>query len=186
MVVNIKEIPVIVGNHHVKKVNVHILVLTCVLERKDGVNMINIWMGTRELIALVVVVSEILFYLDIMETNMIIVIVLLSLLVCGIIGVVIYLIVEFSKKNKNPHPRPHPSPRPHPRPHPDPHPPKKCLKGCYYSSDSGNCGEAPCKKDECPFSCAKLHIGEKGWCQYDKYKDGNPELDCTGCGCRRN
>jgi len=148
--------------------------------------MINIWMGTRELIALVVVVSEILFYLDIMETNMIIVIVLLSLLVCGIIGVVIYLIVEFSKKNKNPHPRPHPSPRPHPRPHPDPHPPKKCLKGCYYSSDSGNCGEAPCKKDECPFSCAKLHIGEKGWCQYDKYKDGNPELDCTGCGCRRN
>ncbi len=114
-----------------------------------------------------------------METNTIVVIVLLSLLGCGIIGVIIYLIVEFSKKNKN---RPHP----HPRPHPDPHPPKKCLKGCYYSSDSGNCGEAPCKKDECPFSCAKLHIGEKGWCQYDKYKDGNPELDCTGCGCRRN
>jgi hypothetical protein len=141
-----------------------------------------------------VVVSEILFYLDIMETNTIVVIVLLSILGCGIIGVGIYLIVEFSKKNKNPHPRPHPHPhprphphphpRPHPHPHPHPHPPKKCLKGCYYRSDSGNCGEAPCKKNECPFTCAKLHIGEKGWCQYDKYKDGNPELDCTGCGCK--
>ena len=183
MVVNIKEIPVIVGNHPVKKVSVHILVLICVLERKDGVNMINIWAGTQGLIAQAVVVSEILFYLDIMETNIIIVIVLLSLIGCGIIGVVIYLIVEFSKKNKNPHPRPHPDP--HPRPHPDPHPPKKCLKGCYYSSDSGNCGEAPCNKNECPFSCTKLNIGEKGWCQYDKYKDGDPNIDCTGCGCKR-
>ena len=121
-----------------------------------------------------------------METNTIVVIVLLSILGCGIIGVGIYLIVEFSKKKENPHPSPRPHPHPSPRPHPSPHPPQKCLKGCYYSSDSGNCGEAPCKKDECPFSCAKLHIGEKGWCQYDKYKDGNPELDCTGCGCRRN
>jgi len=146
--------------------------------------MINIWVGTQKWIAPVVVVNEIIFYLDIMETNTIIVIVLLSILGCGIIGVGIYLIITFIKKNKNPHPSPHP--RPHPRPHPSPHPPQKCLKGCYYSSDSGNCGEAPCKKDECPFSCVKLHIGEKGWCQYDKYKDGNPELDCTGCGCRRN
>ena len=105
-----------------------------------------------------------------METNTIIIIVLLSIIACGIIGVGIYLIITFTKKNKNP----------------SPYPPQKCLKGCYYSSDSGNCGEAPCKKNECPFSCAKLHIGEKGWCQYDKYKDGNPELDCTGCGCRRN
>jgi hypothetical protein len=107
-----------------------------------------------------------------METNTIVVIVLLSLLGCGIIGVIIYLIVEFSKKKENPSPKPHP------------HPPKKCLKGCYYSSDSGNCGEAPCKKDECPFSCAKLHIGRKGWCQYDKYMGGDPELDCSGCGCK--
>jgi len=111
-----------------------------------------------------------------METKMNVMIVLLSLFGCGIIGVGIYLIIDFSNKNKNPHPRP--------RPHPDPHPPKKCLKGCYYSSDSGNCGEAPCKKGECPFSCAKLNIGEKGWCQYDKYKDGDPNMDCTGCGCK--
>ena len=123
-----------------------------------------------------------------MEPNMIAVVVLLSLLGCGIVGVIIYLIVEFSKKKENhrPSPRPHPRPRPQPRPHPSPHPPQKCLKGCYYSSDSGNCGEAPCKKDECPFSCAKLHIGHKGWCQYDKYMGGDPKVDCTGCGCRRN
>jgi hypothetical protein len=90
MVVNIREIPVIVEKRLVKKASVHILVRTCVSARKDGVNM----MGTPKWIAPVVVVSEILFYLDIMETNTIVVIVLLSILGCGIIGVVIQFIYD--------------------------------------------------------------------------------------------
>jgi len=49
-------------------------------------------------------VSKILFYLDIMESDTIVVIVLLSLLVCGIIGVGIYLIVEYIRKNNKQRP----------------------------------------------------------------------------------
>ena len=101
-----------------------------------------------------------------METNMIIMIVLLSLLGCGIIGVGIYLIVEFAKKNKNNKNK------------------NKCLNGCQYKGLSGNCGRSPCKKGKCPYTCSKLRIGEKGWCQYDKYRNGDPKVDCTGCGCK--
>lgn len=98
-----------------------------------------------------------------METNTIVVIVLLSLLGCAIIGVGIYLIITFTKKDGSN---------------------KKCLNGCKYKGDSGNCGEAPCKKGKCPYTCADLRIGEKGWCQYDKYMDGDLKVDCTGCGCK--
>ena len=98
-----------------------------------------------------------------METNMIVIIVLLSLLGCAIIGVGIYLIITFTKKDGSN---------------------KKCLNGCKYKGDSGNCGEAPCKKGKCPYTCADLRIGEKGWCQYDKYMDGDLKVDCTGCGCK--
>jgi hypothetical protein len=48
MVVNIKETPVIVENLLVRKASVHTLVLTYVLARKDGVNMINIWAETQK------------------------------------------------------------------------------------------------------------------------------------------
>jgi len=47
-----------------------------------------------------VVVNKIIFYLDIMETDTIIIIVLLSLLGCGIIGVGVYLIIDYIQKNK--------------------------------------------------------------------------------------
>ena len=101
-----------------------------------------------------------------MDTNTIIIIVILSLLGCGIIGVGIYLIIKFTKKGGGGGNY------------------KKCLNGCKYKSESGNCGEAPCKKGTCPYTCAELRIGEKGWCQYDKYMDGDPKKDCTGCGCK--
>ncbi len=94
---------------------------------------------------------------------MIIVIVLLSLLGCGIIGAGIYLIITFIKKGKDHN---------------------KCLNGCKYKGKSGNCGEHPCKKGKCPYTCAELRVGEKGWCQYDKYMDGDSKIDCTGCGCK--
>jgi hypothetical protein len=100
MDVSIKENPVIVGNRLVKKESVHILAQICVLARKDGVNMINIWAGTQKWIAQAVVVSNIIFYLDIMENDTIIVILLLSLLGCGIIGVCIYIIIDYIRKNK--------------------------------------------------------------------------------------
>ena len=80
-----------------------------------------------------------------METNMIVIIVLLSLLGCGIIGLGIYFIIISTKKGKDN---------------------KKCLNGCKYKGDSGNCGKPPCKKDKCPYTCADLRVGEKGWCQY--------------------
>ena len=99
-----------------------------------------------------------------METNTIIIIVFISLLGCVIIGVGIYLIVEFAKKNKNNT--------------------NKCLNGCQYKGRSGNCGRSPCKKGKCPYTCSKLRIGDKGWCQYDKYMGGDPKVDCTGCGCK--
>ena len=98
-----------------------------------------------------------------MEKNKIIIIVLLSLLGCGIIGVGIYLIVIFTKKDGSN---------------------KKCLNGCKYKGESGNCGKPPCKKGKCPYTCSDLRIGEKGWCQYDKYMGGDPKMDCTGCGCK--
>jgi len=62
-----------------------------------------------------------------------------------------------------------------------------CLKGCVYEGKSGNCGEPPCGKEECPYTCINTsHIGQKGWCQYDKYSDkGDSRVDCTGCGCVR-
>jgi hypothetical protein len=99
-----------------------------------------------------------------METNMIVIIVLLSLLGCAIIGVGIYFIVIFTKKDDGRH--------------------KKCLNGCKFRGVSGNCGKPPCKRGQCPYTCADLRIGEKGWCQYDKYMGGNPKVDCTGCGCK--
>ena len=99
-----------------------------------------------------------------METNIIVMIVLLSLLGCAIIGVGIYFIVIFTKKDGNDH--------------------KKCLNGCKFKGDSGNCGKPPCKKGQCPYTCAELRVGEKGWCQYDKYMGGDPKIDCTGCGCK--
>jgi hypothetical protein len=58
MVVNLEEFPVIVENHLVNEVSVHILVRTCESAKKDGVNMINIWAGTPTWIAPVVVVSK--------------------------------------------------------------------------------------------------------------------------------
>ena len=108
--------------------------------------------------------KSLFFYLDNMETNTIIIIVLISLICCGIIGVVIYLIIKFTKNGGNDN--------------------KKCLNGCEYKGKSGNCGEPPCKKGKCPYTCSELRIGEKGWCQYDKYMDGDPKMDCTGCGCK--
>jgi hypothetical protein len=58
MVVNIREILVIVGNRLVKKESVHIVARSCELAKKDGVNMINIWAGTQKWIAQAVVVSK--------------------------------------------------------------------------------------------------------------------------------
>ena len=61
-----------------------------------------------------------------MEKNKIIIIVLLSLLGCAIIGVGIYLIVIFTKKDGSN---------------------KKCLNGCQYKGESGNCGNRLVKKE---------------------------------------
>jgi hypothetical protein len=102
-----------------------------------------------------------------MEPNKIALIALISLFSCVIIGIIIYIIIiETKDKNNNPNK------------------PNKCLNGCTYNGPSGNCGKYPCKKNKCPYTCSNLKIGEKGWCQYDIYEDGNPSLDCTGCGCK--
>jgi flagellar basal body-associated protein FliL len=66
-----------------------------------------------------------------MEPNMIAIIVLLSLIGCAIIGVGIYFIVIFAKKNGKDK--------------------KKSLKGCKYKGDYGNCWKTPCKKSKFPY-----------------------------------
>lgn len=99
-----------------------------------------------------------------MEPNKIALIILVSVFSCAIIGVIIYIIIIETKGKNNK--------------------PNKCLNGCTYNGPSGNCGKYPCKKNKCPYTCSDLKIGEKGWCQYDIYEDGNPSLDCTGCGCK--